>query len=210
MRAASHVWLTLFLDGVHAAVLEMTVGNHSVRYTSSGGVDAFLGVRYALPPLGQRRFAPAELMHQLPTDATQYGAPCLQDPSVDPNETPQPEAPLPSEGAFERSSRSTNELALGAHGPSLRVCRLFVPQHLAAGERGGPAASGYGPALRIATLAHALGAARDRLTTGVGAWWRIQCGDRQLGLAQRQHTGTRARADGRNVELQARLQNARL
>jgi hypothetical protein len=150
MRAASLVWagswLALFFDGGHADVLEMTVGSHSVRYTSSGGVDAFLGVRYALPPLGQRRFAPAELMHHLPTDATQYGAPCLQDPSVDPNETPQPEAPLPSEGAFERSSRSTNELALGARGPSLRGCRLFVPQHLAAGECGGPAASGYGPA----------------------------------------------------------------
>ncbi len=76
----------------------------SRRYTSIGGVvDAFLGIRYAFPPVGERRFAPAELWHHLPVDATRYGAPCLQDPSADANETPQPEAPLPSEGACMRA-----------------------------------------------------------------------------------------------------------
>jgi len=66
---------------------------------SRGGVDVFLGLPYAAPPLGQLRFR--EAAPPLPwsgtRDATRYGAPCLQNPSGDPNEFPDPEAPPPAE-----------------------------------------------------------------------------------------------------------------
>ena len=66
------------------------------------GADAFLGIPYARPPVGDLRFAPA----QPPTpwngtrNASSYGAPCYQTAGVweqDPNEHPDPSAPKPSE-----------------------------------------------------------------------------------------------------------------
>eukprot|EP00937_MAST-01D_sp_MAST-1D-sp2_P007483 g7483.t1 len=59
------------------------------------GVDAFLGMRYAEPPLGELRFAPPRPArtpapgHEF--DASSFGAPCIQ--AADPSEQPQPEAP---------------------------------------------------------------------------------------------------------------------
>lgn len=68
---------------------------------SDGGVDAFLGVPYAAPPLGDRRFAPAVPPEPWGArNATTYGAPCHQTTGRwddNPSEHPDPEAPPPSE-----------------------------------------------------------------------------------------------------------------
>lgn len=52
----------------------------SVQGLEQGGIDAFLGVRYAAPPLGERRFQPPEKPEAWEgvADATGYGAPCMQ------------------------------------------------------------------------------------------------------------------------------------
>ena len=63
------------------------------------GIEAFLGLPYAAAPVGARRFeaaAPPEAWSGV-RDASRYGAPCLQVPSGDPNEFPDPEAPAPDE-----------------------------------------------------------------------------------------------------------------
>ena len=69
-----------------------------------GAAEAFLGLPYALPPLGARRFAPAELWthswRPALRDATSHGAPCHQSTGEwdrNPSEHPSPEAPPPSE-----------------------------------------------------------------------------------------------------------------
>ena len=59
-------------------VVETEAG--SVQGLEQGGIDAFLGVRYAAPPLGDRRFQPPakpEAWEGI-ADATGYGAPCMQ------------------------------------------------------------------------------------------------------------------------------------
>ena len=67
------------------------------------GSASFLGIRYAVPPLGERRFAPAERWTEPWTgvlNATRYGAPCHQTAGSwdeDPSEHPNPSAPRPSE-----------------------------------------------------------------------------------------------------------------
>ena len=51
-----------------------------VQGLEQGGIDAFLGVRYAAPPLGDLRFQPPakpEAWEGI-ADATGYGAPCMQ------------------------------------------------------------------------------------------------------------------------------------
>ncbi|MCD1621626.1 carboxylesterase/lipase family protein [Citromicrobium bathyomarinum] len=52
----------------------------SVQGLKQGGIDAFLGVRYAAPPLGDLRFQPPEKPEAWEgiADATGYGAPCMQ------------------------------------------------------------------------------------------------------------------------------------
>ena len=52
----------------------------SVQGLEQGGIDAFLGVRYAAPPLGELRFQPPEKPEAWEgvADATGYGAPCMQ------------------------------------------------------------------------------------------------------------------------------------
>ncbi|MGB7372249.1 carboxylesterase/lipase family protein [Erythrobacter sp.] len=52
----------------------------SVQGLEQGGIDAFLGVRYAAPPLGDLRFQPPEKLEawEGTADATGYGAPCMQ------------------------------------------------------------------------------------------------------------------------------------
>ena len=84
---------TAAAPSVHLAGLGTAEG------VSRGDVDVFLGLPYAAPPLGQLRFR--EAAPPLPwsgtRDATRYGAPCLQNPSGDPNEFPDPEAPPPAE-----------------------------------------------------------------------------------------------------------------
>ncbi|MXP08958.1 carboxylesterase family protein [Altererythrobacter halimionae] len=52
----------------------------SVQGLEQGGIDAFLGVRYAAPPLGDLRFQPPEkpAAWEGVADATGYGAPCMQ------------------------------------------------------------------------------------------------------------------------------------
>jgi len=56
------------------------------------GVERFAGIPYALPPLGPRRFAPAELSDKpWPNghlDASTLGPPCINNPIGDPREVP--------------------------------------------------------------------------------------------------------------------------
>ena len=82
-------------------------------HTADGTASAYLGLRYAEPPVGDLRFAPARLWSRpwtVPHDATVFGAPCHQsaaqttNPSSiywdeEPNEHPQtpPLVPPPSE-----------------------------------------------------------------------------------------------------------------
>ncbi|MEL7737960.1 carboxylesterase/lipase family protein [Citromicrobium bathyomarinum] len=51
-----------------------------VQGLEQGGIDAFLGVRYAAPPLGDLRFQPPAKPEAWEgvADATGYGAPCMQ------------------------------------------------------------------------------------------------------------------------------------
>ncbi|MBH1943835.1 carboxylesterase/lipase family protein [Erythrobacter sp. YJ-T3-07] len=59
-------------------VVETEAGK--VQGLEQGGIDAFLGVRYAAPPLGDLRFRPPtkpEAWEGI-ADATGYGAPCMQ------------------------------------------------------------------------------------------------------------------------------------
>lgn len=51
-----------------------------VQGLEQDGVDAFLGLRYAAPPTGERRFRPAQPAEAWEgvADATGYGAPCMQ------------------------------------------------------------------------------------------------------------------------------------
>ncbi|MBO81189.1 MAG: carboxylesterase [Citromicrobium sp.] len=64
-----------------------------VQGLEQGGIDAFLGVRYAAPPLGDLRFQPPakpEAWEGI-ADATGYGAPCMQLYSASgPNESEMP------------------------------------------------------------------------------------------------------------------------
>ncbi|MAY78854.1 carboxylesterase/lipase family protein [Citromicrobium sp. WPS32] len=59
-------------------VVETEAGK--VQGLEQGGIDAFLGVRYAAPPLGELRFQPPEKPEAWDgvADATGYGAPCMQ------------------------------------------------------------------------------------------------------------------------------------
>ncbi|NVD44277.1 carboxylesterase/lipase family protein [Qipengyuania atrilutea] len=51
-----------------------------VQGVEQGGIDAFLGIRYAAPPIGALRFMPPEKPERWEgvADATGYGAPCMQ------------------------------------------------------------------------------------------------------------------------------------
>ena len=51
-----------------------------VQGVEQGGIDAFLGVRYAAPPVGELRFKPPVKPERTSgvADATGYGAPCMQ------------------------------------------------------------------------------------------------------------------------------------
>lgn len=51
-----------------------------VQGVEQGGIDAFLGVRYAAPPVGELRFKPPGKPERANgvADATGYGAPCMQ------------------------------------------------------------------------------------------------------------------------------------
>lgn len=59
-------------------VVETEAGK--VQGLEEDGIDAFLGIRYAAPPLGDLRFMPPELAESWTgiADATGYGAPCMQ------------------------------------------------------------------------------------------------------------------------------------
>ena len=59
-------------------VVETEAGK--VQGLEQGGIDAFLGVRYAAPPLGDLRFQPPAKPEAWEgvADATGYGAPCMQ------------------------------------------------------------------------------------------------------------------------------------
>jgi para-nitrobenzyl esterase len=70
---------------------------------SENGVDSFRGIPYALPPIGNLRFRPAQpIVNRFgAADATQFGSPCLQQgPPFDPNEHPNPEAPAAAESCL--------------------------------------------------------------------------------------------------------------
>lgn len=64
------------------------------------GIERYGAVPYALPPLGERRFARAEVSREqwpaLGLDATRPGPPCLQNPGGDPRDSLS-ESPPPSE-----------------------------------------------------------------------------------------------------------------
>jgi len=66
----------------HAAerVPEVAVGGARVKGLAlAGGVTAFLGIPYATPPVGARRWHVSTLSHlHGPIDATRFGAPCPQ------------------------------------------------------------------------------------------------------------------------------------
>lgn len=51
-----------------------------VQGLEQDGIDAFLGLRYAAPPVGERRFKPPQPADPWTgiADATGYGAPCMQ------------------------------------------------------------------------------------------------------------------------------------
>jgi para-nitrobenzyl esterase len=77
----------------------------AVTGSAYSGAEAFLGLPYAKPPVGARRFAPAELFDEpwsLPRDGSAYGAPCFQTTGSwdeEPGEHPPsfPFVPKPSE-----------------------------------------------------------------------------------------------------------------
>ena len=66
--------------GPPAATPVVQTDTGSVQGLEQGGIDAFLGVRYAAPPLGELRFQPPEkpAAWEGVADATGYGAPCMQ------------------------------------------------------------------------------------------------------------------------------------
>ncbi|CAE7485995.1 CES2, partial [Symbiodinium sp. CCMP2456] len=75
--------------------------------TAAAGVERFAGIPYALPPVGQRRFAAAVLSDgpwpQGHLDARRLGAPCINNPLGDPRSVPLDEdhAPPPSEDCLQ-------------------------------------------------------------------------------------------------------------
>ncbi|UAB78866.1 carboxylesterase/lipase family protein [Erythrobacter sp. SCSIO 43205] len=77
-------FLAAFLPLAPIAAQEVTpvvqTDKGKVQGLEEGGVDAFLGLRYASPPVGDLRFRPpmAEQAWQGIADATGYGAPCMQ------------------------------------------------------------------------------------------------------------------------------------
>ncbi|MEL7730718.1 carboxylesterase/lipase family protein [Citromicrobium bathyomarinum] len=87
--AATLASLAALTIGSAAAAQQPTLANAtpvveteggSVQGLEQGGIDAFLGVRYAAPPLGELRFQPPakpEAWEGI-ADATGYGAPCMQ------------------------------------------------------------------------------------------------------------------------------------
>jgi len=85
-----------------APVVKTPMGSVIGRFDGNS-VARFAAIPYAVPPLGNRRFTPAELS-ETPwnsgsgkLDGMRFGTPCLQAPAGDPNEHPDPEAPPPSE-----------------------------------------------------------------------------------------------------------------
>jgi carboxylesterase type B len=78
MLAANSVAADVLAPASHTPVGTF-IGNNSIA-----GVDQFLGIRYAMPPIGDLRFEnpqrpPAQPNHTFL--ATDYGPGCLQDPS---------------------------------------------------------------------------------------------------------------------------------
>jgi len=64
------------------------------------GIERFAGIPYALAPIGERRFARAQLnenIFETPFDATKLGAPCIQNPIGDPRPPSLHDVPQPSE-----------------------------------------------------------------------------------------------------------------
>ena len=87
--AATLASLAALTIGSAAAAQQPTLANAtpvveteggSVQGLEQGGIDAFLGVRYAAPPLGELRFQPPAKPEAWEgvADATGYGAPCMQ------------------------------------------------------------------------------------------------------------------------------------
>eukprot|EP00439_Symbiodinium_sp_Y106_P080831 s640_g19.t1 len=74
---------------------------------AAAGVERYAGIPYALPPVGQRRFAAAVLSDgpwpQGHLDARRLGAPCINNPLGDPRSVPLDEdhAPQPSEDCLQ-------------------------------------------------------------------------------------------------------------
>ena len=86
IRAANRILATLALTASATAIAQeaatpiVETESGKVQGVEQEGIDAFLGVRYAAPPLGDLRFKPPV---KAPgwigvADATGYGAPCMQ------------------------------------------------------------------------------------------------------------------------------------
>ncbi|KAJ7064941.1 esterase 1 [Mycena amicta] len=76
-------WLSLLLHGSVVAALPQVVINHTVVSGATSpvaGLELFLGLPYATPPVGRRRYKPVSLLDVSgPTlDASQFGPACLQ------------------------------------------------------------------------------------------------------------------------------------
>ncbi|MXO87057.1 carboxylesterase family protein [Altererythrobacter aurantiacus] len=69
---------TAFAQPATTPVVETDKG--LVQGLEQDGIDAFLGIRYAAPPTGERRFMPPEPAEAWDgiADASGYGAPCMQ------------------------------------------------------------------------------------------------------------------------------------
>ena len=69
---------TAFAQEKATPVIDTEAGK--VQGVEQGGIDAFLGIRYAAPPLGDLRFKAPEKPAKAEgvADATGYGAPCMQ------------------------------------------------------------------------------------------------------------------------------------
>jgi para-nitrobenzyl esterase len=89
----------LLLRAAGAAPTVRTAQGDVVGKVDAPGVERFAGIPFALPPIGERRFARAE-ENTAPwgsLDATRPGAPCVQNPLGDPRPPTGDESPPPSE-----------------------------------------------------------------------------------------------------------------
>ena len=100
--AAAAAALCLSLAGTAAGMpyIDAPQGR-SYGVAAAKGVYRYAGLPFAVPPVGDQRFRRSQVNTATyprgEYDARFFRAPCIQNPNGDPNETPDPEAPPPSE-----------------------------------------------------------------------------------------------------------------